>query len=71
VRRRFSEQVLNRSVTAVRSYWQQIIFSGRDVPPPELGGDAEVLEFVKKHVGAIGYVSGAASTNGAKVIAVR
>jgi ABC-type phosphate transport system substrate-binding protein len=71
VRRRFSEQVLNRSVTAVRSYWQQVIFSGRDVPPPELGGDAEVLEFVRKHVGAIGYVSGAAGTNGAKVIAVR
>jgi len=71
VRRRFSEQVLNRSVTAVRSYWQQVIFSGRDVPPPELAGDAEVLEFVKKHAGAIGYVSGGSGTNGAKVIAVR
>ena len=71
VRRRFSEEVLNRSVTAVRSYWQQIIFSGRDVPPPELAGDAEVLEFVKKHAGAIGYVPGAAGTSGAKVISVR
>jgi ABC-type phosphate transport system substrate-binding protein len=71
VRRRFSEQVLNRSVTAVRSYWQQVIFSGRDVPPPELGGDSPVLEFVKNHVGAIGYVSGVAGTGGAKIIAVR
>jgi len=71
VRRRFTEQVLNRSVTAVRSYWQQVIFSGRDVPPPELAGDAEVVEYVNQHTGAIGYVSGGASTAGAKVVAVR
>jgi ABC-type phosphate transport system substrate-binding protein len=71
VRRRFSEQVLDRSVTAVRSYWQQVIFSGRDVPPPELSGDGTVLEYVKNHTGAVGYVSGNASTAGAKVLPVR
>jgi ABC-type phosphate transport system substrate-binding protein len=71
VRRRFTEEVLERSVTAVRSYWQQVIFSGRDVPPPELSGDATVLEYVKNHAGAVGYVSGGASTAGAKVLSVR
>jgi ABC-type phosphate transport system substrate-binding protein len=71
VRRRFSEEVLERSVTAVRSYWQQVIFSGRDVPPPELSGDGTVLEYVKNHAGAVGYVSGGASTAGAKVVSVR
>ena len=71
VRRRFSEEVLERSVTAVRSYWQQVIFSGRDVPPPELSGDDTVLEYVKNHAGAVGYVSGRASTAGAKVLSVR
>lgn len=71
VRRRFSEEVLERSVTAVRSYWQQVIFSGRDVPPPELPSDGSVLEYVKNHVGAVGYISGGASTAGAKVISVR
>src|SRR5438270_236190 len=30
VRRRFTEDVLSRSVEAVRSYWQQLIFSGRE-----------------------------------------
>ncbi len=34
VRRAFSQSILQRSVIAVRSYWQQRIFSGRDVPPP-------------------------------------
>jgi ABC-type phosphate transport system substrate-binding protein len=71
VRRRFSEEVLERSVTAVRSYWQQVIFSGRDVPPPELTSDGTVLEYVKNHAGAVGYISGGASTAGAKVLSVR
>src|SRR5689334_21708163 len=33
-RRRFSEEVIKRSVEAVKSYWQQQVFTGRDVPPP-------------------------------------
>jgi ABC-type phosphate transport system substrate-binding protein len=71
IRRKFSEEVLNRSVSAVRSYWQQMIFAGRDVPPPELPGDLEVLAYVSKHEGAVGYVSGTANTSGAKVLSVR
>ena len=35
VRRAFSEEVLRRSVAEVKGYWQQRIFSGRDMPPPE------------------------------------
>jgi hypothetical protein len=71
VRRRFSEAVLKRSVAAVKSYWQQAIFSGRDVPPPELDSDQAVIEFVLKHEGAVGYVSGTADTGAAKIITVR
>jgi ABC-type phosphate transport system substrate-binding protein len=56
-RRHFSETVLNRSVRAVKSYWQQRIFSGRGVPPPELETDRSVVEYVTKHRGAIGYVA--------------
>src|SRR5687768_8067206 len=36
VRSDFSKEVLGRSLGAVRAYWQQRIFSGRDVPPFEL-----------------------------------
>jgi hypothetical protein len=70
VRRRFTEDVLNRSVAAVRSYWQQMVFSGRDLPPPELDSDQEVVKFVIKHPGAIGYVAGDASVVGVKVLGV-
>jgi ABC-type phosphate transport system substrate-binding protein len=71
VRRRFSEEILQRPVAAVRAYWQQSIFSGRNVPPPELDSDEEVVSYVMKYAGAVGYVSGSASLNGPRVIAVR
>lgn len=71
VRRHFTETVLQRSVGAVRSYWQQRIFSGRDVPPPELESDESVLAFVAKYPGAIGYVSGVAKLVGVRELALK
>ena len=70
-RKRFSEDVLRRSVTAVKSYWQQLVFSGRDVPPPELSTDEEVIQFVLKHTGGIGYVSGNANLDRVKALTIR
>lgn len=71
VRRRFSEDVLKRSVPAVKAFWQQAIFSGRNVPPPEVDSDQEVIKFVLRNAGGIGYVSGTASLEGAKVVVLR
>jgi hypothetical protein len=71
VRQQFSEQVLRRSVFAVRSYWQQRIFAGRGLPPPELESDEAVLRYVLSRPGAIGYVSERAQIGSAKVLSVR
>jgi ABC-type phosphate transport system substrate-binding protein len=57
-RNAFSLAVLKKPVSAVRAYWQQQIFSGRDTPPVEKGTEADVLEAVRSTPGAIGYVSG-------------
>lgn len=70
-RRFFSDQVLRRSVGAVKSYWQQLVFSGRDVPPPEFDSEDDVVKYVLRYPGAIGYVSDAADLRGAKVLAVK
>jgi len=70
-RNRFSEEVLRQPVDAVKNYWQQIIFTGRDVPPPELDSDDDVVKYVLKYPGALGYVSGGASLNGAKVVTLQ
>ena len=70
VRAAFSRTIHGREVTAVKSYWQRMIFSGTSVPPPEKANDDEVLAFVRANPGAIGYVSAAASL-GSGVKAVR
>ena len=57
LRAEFTEVVHRRSAPAIASYWQQQIFSGERVPPPEKASDAEVIEFVRRNPGAIGYVS--------------
>ena len=70
VRAGFSKSVHHKSVGAVKSYWQQMIFSGRGVPPLELHSDAEVVAYVRRNPGAIGYVSGSASLNQVKIVQV-
>lgn len=71
VRQRFTEDVHQRQVRAVKRYWQQMIFGGRAVPPPEKGSDDEVLAFVRANANAIGYVSASASLgDGVKPVAV-
>ena len=67
-RQAFSIQVHGKPVKAIESYWQQKIFSGRDVPPLEKSSDAQVLAYVKANAGAIGYVSGDTPAGGVKVI---
>ena len=71
VRERFSQSVLKRSVAAVRNYWQQRIFSGRALPPPELDSEKAVVRYVANHPGGIGYVGGDTELAGVKVLSVR
>lgn len=67
----FSKAILGRPVSAVETYWQQQIFSGKEVPPTTKANDDEVIAFVKANAGAIGYVSAGASTAGVKVVDVK
>ena len=71
VRKDFSRTVLSRSVAAVRNYWRQRLFSGRDVPPPELDSDTAVARYVAKHEGAIGYVTAGSEFADVKIVIVR
>lgn len=57
VRDAFSKDVLGRSASAVSSFWQRQIFSGKEVPPPSVGTDSEVISYVASVPGGLGYVS--------------
>jgi hypothetical protein len=52
----FSRAVHGRRTSAIKGYWQALIFSGRDLPPPEKD-TGELLGLVRSDVGAIGYVA--------------
>ena len=57
VRKDFTKRVFDKSVQAMKNYWQQMIFSGRSLPPIELPSDNKILEYIASHQNAIGYVS--------------
>jgi hypothetical protein len=70
VRQTFSREVLGKPPAAVKSYWNQLVFSGRNVPPAERMSDADVVNFVKSTPSAVGYVSATTKTKGVRVIMV-
>jgi hypothetical protein len=66
VRKIFSKQVLNRHVLLAKSYMQGMIASA--LPAVELKSDQAVIEYVKSHKNAVGYVSKDANIDGVKAL---
>jgi ABC-type phosphate transport system substrate-binding protein len=61
VRKAFSETVVHMSVSDVLQYWQKAMLSSSPTRPPFVkDSDADVIAYVSKRPGAVGYV--AAST---------
>lgn len=72
VRASFSQQIHHKGTAAVKAYWQQMIFSGREVPPPEKASAREVVAFVSANRGGVGYVpAGTALGSGVKTVEVK
>jgi ABC-type phosphate transport system substrate-binding protein len=65
-----SRSVHGRSASVIKNWWNQQIFAGKGVPPPELASDAKVIAYVISNPGAIGYVSTDANVSDVKVVAV-
>jgi ABC-type phosphate transport system substrate-binding protein len=73
VRKDFSESVLHMPVMAVVQYWgKQLVSMASSLRPPTVkASDGEVLAYVAKTSGAVGYVaSGAALPPGVKAITI-
>lgn len=70
IRKKFSVDIIGETVGEVRSYWQQYVFSGQGTPPVEKKTDTDVIDYVKTHPGAIGYVSVECEISEVKVLSV-
>lgn len=62
VRKAFSEKVVGLPVQQVVQYWQKLMFSASAQRPPFVkASDADVIAFVAKTAGSVGYVSAGAA----------
>jgi len=66
----FLEEYLDKSDDSLETYYRTLVFTGKGSMPKSLGSDAEVVAYVARTRGAIGYVSGEASAEGVKRLAV-
>ena len=67
----FSKAVHNKSVDAIKAYWQQMVFSGRAVPPAQRASVREIVDYVESNPGAVGYLPAGASVGNCKVLSIR
>lgn len=62
---------LDKNDSALQTYYRSLVFTGKGSMPKVVGSDAEIVSYVAKTKGAIGYVSTDASTEGVKTLDVK
>jgi len=67
----FLKEYLGKSDAVLQAFYRSLVFTGKASMPKTLGSDAEVVAYVAKTKGAVGYVSGDASTVGVKTLEVK
>jgi hypothetical protein len=67
----FLKGYVGKTDDALNTYYRSLVFTGKGSMPKAFASEAEVVSFVEKTKGAIGYVSGGASTGSAKTLDVK
>jgi hypothetical protein len=67
----FLKAYMGKNDSALQAFYRSLVFTGKASMPKELASDAEIVAYVAKTKGAIGYVSEGASTDGVKVLDVK
>jgi ABC-type phosphate transport system substrate-binding protein len=67
----FIKEYLGKSDSALQTYYRSLVFTGKASMPKTFGADSDVVAYVAKTRGAIGYVGVGASTTGVKTLAVK
>ena len=66
----FLQAYVGRSPQQFLSHWRKLVFSGQGTQPPAFASEQEMVEFVAKTPGAVGYISDATPHDGVKVLGV-
>jgi ABC-type phosphate transport system substrate-binding protein len=64
----FGEKLLKKKPNQLSAYWSKRVFSGKAVPPDVIGNDEDMMEWVAKTRGSVGYVDSHAVNQSVKVL---
>jgi ABC-type phosphate transport system substrate-binding protein len=67
----FAKEYLGKTDAALQTYYRSLVFTGKGSMPKTFGADADVVAYVAKTKGAIGYVSAGAATAGVKTLGLK
>lgn len=67
----FVRQYVGKTEVALETYYRSLVFTGRGLIPTALASDAEMVSYVAKTKGAVGYVSVGATVAGVKTLEVK
>src|SRR5579875_2100182 len=67
----FLKECVGKSDSALTTYYRSLVFTGKGSMPKSVASDDEVIEYVAKTKGAVGYVAVGAAVSGVKVLAVK
>lgn len=66
----FLSHYIKKTPQQYMAYWRNQIFLGKGASPSVVNSESEIINYVKKTDGAIGYVSKSASTELVKIITI-
>ncbi len=67
----FLKTYVGKTDTAFRNHFKSLVFTGKSSMPKSFNSDEDVIGYVGKTSGAIGYVGAAATLSGVKAVAVK
>ena len=67
----FVKEYLGKTDAALQTYYRSLVFTGKASMPKMLASDTEMVAYVARTKGAVGYVGAGAGTAGVKVLEVK
>jgi ABC-type phosphate transport system substrate-binding protein len=67
----FLKEYLGKSDAALTAYFRGLVFTGKASMPKMYDSDAEIVAYVAKTKGAVGYISAGVAAQGTKTLAVK
>ncbi len=67
----FLSQYIGKNDSAFKATWRGLVFSGQATMPKSFDSEADLLEYVAKTPGAIGYAAKGAKHDGVKTLQVK